>query len=156
MPGANVGMINIGEMLGKSMGNKEKKKKMTVKESHEILNNDETENYKICKNFKKYKRYLLVKYEDLILNRDETFLKILKFIFKLRNIDFSLDHNKFKKMIDTTTFDNLKNLENKEGFKESIKNKKTGENPGIIKSNAAKAIAAPEIISYAGGSFLLS
>ena len=27
MPGANVGMINIGEMLGKSMGNKEKKKK---------------------------------------------------------------------------------------------------------------------------------
>ena len=29
-------------------------------------------------------------------------------------------------------------------------------NPGIIKSNAAKAIAAPEIISYAGGSFLLS
>jgi len=29
-------------------------------------------------------------------------------------------------------------------------------NPGIIKSNAAKAIAAPDIISYAGGSFLLN
>ena len=27
MPGANVGMINIGEMLGKTMGNKPKKKK---------------------------------------------------------------------------------------------------------------------------------
>ena len=27
MPGANVGMINIGEMLGKSMGSKEKKRK---------------------------------------------------------------------------------------------------------------------------------
>ena len=27
MPGANVGMINIGEMLGKSMGAKEKRKK---------------------------------------------------------------------------------------------------------------------------------
>ena len=27
MPGANVGMINIGEMLGKSMGSKEKRKK---------------------------------------------------------------------------------------------------------------------------------
>ena len=37
MPGANVGMINIGEMLGKGMGKKAKKKKMTVKESHEIL-----------------------------------------------------------------------------------------------------------------------
>ena len=43
MPGANVGMINIGEMLGKSMGNKEKKKKMTVKESHEILINEESD-----------------------------------------------------------------------------------------------------------------
>tara|TARA_A100000164_G_scaffold356238_1_gene365605 strand:+ start:2240 stop:3610 length:1371 start_codon:yes stop_codon:yes gene_type:complete len=43
MPGANVGMINIGEMLGKSMGNKTKKKKMTVKESHEILINEESD-----------------------------------------------------------------------------------------------------------------
>ena len=36
-------MINVGEMLGKSMGNKSKKKKMTVKESHEILINDESD-----------------------------------------------------------------------------------------------------------------
>ena len=43
MPGANVGMINIGEMLGKSMGGKSKKKKMTVKESHEILLNEESD-----------------------------------------------------------------------------------------------------------------
>ncbi len=43
MPGANVGMINIGEMLGKNMGNKPKKKKMTVKESHEILINEESD-----------------------------------------------------------------------------------------------------------------
>ena len=43
MPGANIGMVNIGEMLGKSMGSKEKKKKMTVKESHEILINDESD-----------------------------------------------------------------------------------------------------------------
>ena len=43
MPGANIGMINIGEMIGKSMGNKEKKKKMSVKESHEILLNEESD-----------------------------------------------------------------------------------------------------------------
>ena len=43
MPGANVGMINIGEMIGKSMGNKQKKKKMNVKESHDILINDESD-----------------------------------------------------------------------------------------------------------------
>jgi len=43
MPGANVGMINISEMLGKSMGGKAKKKKMAVKESHEILINEESD-----------------------------------------------------------------------------------------------------------------
>ncbi len=43
MPGANIGMINIGDMLGKSMGNKEKKKKMNVKESHDILINEESD-----------------------------------------------------------------------------------------------------------------
>ena len=43
MPGANIGMINIGEMIGKTVGNKQKKKKMSVKESHEILINDESD-----------------------------------------------------------------------------------------------------------------
>ena len=43
MPGANVGMININDLLGKSMGTKSKKKKMTVKESHEILINEESD-----------------------------------------------------------------------------------------------------------------
>ena len=43
MPGANIGMINISEMLGKSMGQKPKKKKMSVKESHKILINEESD-----------------------------------------------------------------------------------------------------------------
>jgi ATP-dependent HslUV protease ATP-binding subunit HslU len=43
MPGANIGMINISDMLGKSMGGKAKKKKMLVKESHEILLNEESD-----------------------------------------------------------------------------------------------------------------
>jgi ATP-dependent HslUV protease ATP-binding subunit HslU len=38
MPGGNVGMVNLGDILGKSMGGKKgKKKKMSVKESHNIL-----------------------------------------------------------------------------------------------------------------------
>ena len=38
MPGGNVGMVNLGDILGKSMGGKKgKKKKMSVKESHGIL-----------------------------------------------------------------------------------------------------------------------
>ena len=43
MPGANIGMINISDMLGKSMGSKPKRKKMTVKESYEILMNEESD-----------------------------------------------------------------------------------------------------------------
>jgi len=42
MPGANVGMINISEMLGKNI-KKVKKKKMKVKESHEILIAEESD-----------------------------------------------------------------------------------------------------------------
>ena len=42
MPGANIGMINISEMLGKNI-KKAKKKKMTVKESHEILIAEESD-----------------------------------------------------------------------------------------------------------------
>ena len=42
MPGANVGMINISEMLGKNM-KKPRKRKMTVKESHEILIAEESD-----------------------------------------------------------------------------------------------------------------
>ena len=43
MPGSNIGMINISDMLGKSMGAKPKRKKMSVKESYEILMNEESD-----------------------------------------------------------------------------------------------------------------
>ena len=44
MPGGNVGMVNLGDILGKSMGGKKgKKKKMTVKESHDILVSQESD-----------------------------------------------------------------------------------------------------------------
>ena len=93
---------------------------------HDIMGNW-SENYQSWKNFQKYKRYLLVRYEDLVLNRNEIFLKILKFIFKLRNLNFSLDDDKFNKSLETTKFENLKKLEKKQGFPEGIKYVKTGE-----------------------------
>ena len=82
-----------------------------------------SENYLSWKALKIYNRYLLIKYEDLISNREETFLKILKFIFKLRNINFSIDQNKLKNVLETTSFDYLKNLEKKNSFDESVKNR---------------------------------
>jgi len=42
MPGANIGMVNISEMLGKA-SQKSKKKKMTVKDSYEILVAEESD-----------------------------------------------------------------------------------------------------------------
>ena len=58
MPGGNVGMVNLGDILGKSMGGKKgKKKKMSVKESHGILVAQESdkmiEEDKIIKHAKK-------------------------------------------------------------------------------------------------------
>jgi ATP-dependent HslUV protease ATP-binding subunit HslU len=42
-PGASVGMINIGDMLGKAFGGRTKKRKMTVAQSHEILLKEESD-----------------------------------------------------------------------------------------------------------------
>ncbi len=37
MPGASMSMVNIGEMLGKALGNRTKRRKMTVEQSHAVL-----------------------------------------------------------------------------------------------------------------------
>ncbi len=44
MPGAQMGMVNIGDMLGKALGEKFKSKKMLVKESYDILLQEESDN----------------------------------------------------------------------------------------------------------------
>jgi ATP-dependent HslUV protease ATP-binding subunit HslU len=43
MPGAQMGMINIGEMLGKSFGPRTKTRKLTVAESYEVLIAEESD-----------------------------------------------------------------------------------------------------------------
>lgn len=43
MPGANIGMINLSDMLGKAMGGRTKPRKTTVKESYALLINDESD-----------------------------------------------------------------------------------------------------------------
>ena len=90
---------------------------------HDIMGNW-SENYQSWKALKTNNKYLLIKYEDLVSKREETFLKILTFIFKLRKINFALDNKKFENTIKTTTFDNLKKLESKSTFLESAKNDK--------------------------------
>ena len=76
--------------------------------------------------FKEYKRYLLVKYEDLITKPDKTFLNILEFIHKLNKTNFELDKKKFENVIKTTSFDSMQKLEKEKGFTESWVDEKTG------------------------------
>lgn len=43
MPGANVGMINLNDLMGKAFGQRTKKVKTTVRESHDLLVADESD-----------------------------------------------------------------------------------------------------------------
>jgi ATP-dependent HslUV protease ATP-binding subunit HslU len=43
MPGAQMGMVNIGEMLGKAFGQRTKRKRMTVAQSYEVLVAEESD-----------------------------------------------------------------------------------------------------------------
>ena len=84
-------------------------------------------NFQSWKLFKEYGRYMLIKYEDLINNRELIFLNVLKFIHKLNNSKFTLDKDKFDNVIKTTSFDNMQKLEKETGFGEGTINEKTGE-----------------------------
>jgi len=66
--------------------------------------------------------FLLVKYEDLILNPNTEFKRIANFITNITNIKFS--EEQIKKGIDESSFENLQKLEDKNGFIESIKDLK--------------------------------
>ena len=83
-------------------------------------------NYNSWKSLKTPNRYLLIKYEDLISNKDFIFRKIIKFLHQLSGTKFIIDQKKFKKVIQTTDFERLKNLEKTEGFYEAKINPGTG------------------------------
>ena len=83
-------------------------------------------NFNSWKSFQSVNKYLLVKYEDLINDKEKIFHDILKFIFKLKKVDFVLDKKKFQNALETTDFQNMKKLENEQGFEESMVDKKTG------------------------------
>ncbi|WP_440672351.1 sulfotransferase domain-containing protein [Candidatus Pelagibacter sp. HIMB1715] len=93
-----------------------------------ILKNDImgnwAENYTSWKVLNDFDKYLLIKYEELISKPTEIFLKILKFIYHLRQSKFLLNEKKLKNVINSTTLSNLQILEKKNIFKEAVTNKK--------------------------------
>ena len=72
------------------------------------------------------KNFLLIKYENLLSNPKNEFNKIVQYLQKLMNIE--IDKNKIEKAINSTSFENLSELETKNGFGESVFDKKTGKN----------------------------
>ena len=82
-------------------------------------------NYNSWKNLQKSKKYLLIKYEDLISKKKNVILKIFKF-FETLGFKSEIDMIKLNKAIKTTDFENMKAKEQKETFHEALIDDKTG------------------------------
>ena len=70
------------------------------------------------------KNFLLIKYEDLIENKKKEIIKIIGFINNFTKI--SVSEEKINNCINTTTFENMKNMEEKGFFEEQAIDEKTG------------------------------
>ena len=84
-------------------------------------------NYNSWKVYQNSKKYLLIKYEDLVNNTQKTFTEILKFINNISKINSEIDIKKIKKIVKETTFSRMKHLENEYGFVEAKINDNTGQ-----------------------------
>ena len=77
-----------------------------------------SDHYNSWKNYKG-RKIIIIKYEDLISKTYETFSKIIKYLNDINQITF--DEKKIKFSIEQTNFQNLRKLEEKEGFIEKGK-----------------------------------
>ena len=68
---------------------------------------------------------LIIKYEDLIKNKKTVLIRVFKF-FELLGAKLELDMVKLNKVIKSTEFEKMKDMETKETFRESIVDKETG------------------------------
>ena len=78
-----------------------------------------SQHYNSWKNFN-IKETIIIKYEDLIEDPFENFLKVINYLNKLFKL--KVDEEKIKKCIKITNFNNLQNLEKKTGYKEKLTN----------------------------------
>ena len=72
-----------------------------------------SDNYNSWKNCKTIE-VLIIKYEDLISDTQNTFTKIIKYLNKINNI--KIDNEKIKSCINLTSFKNLRKIEEEKGF----------------------------------------
>ena len=99
--------------------------------------------YKSWKNYNA-REVIIIKYEDMLNDPKMTFLKVLSFLNKIDNV--KINKQKMTKAIDQTTFKNLQELEEKEGFDENPSNRsffrkgKKGEWKKILDKNQQQRI----------------
>ena len=82
-------------------------------------------NYSSWKKFNEQKLFL-IKYEDLIKDKENILKEILLFLNKLIQNKFEINQEKIKNIISSTSFDKMKELEKKKIFPEASIDKKTG------------------------------
>lgn len=82
-------------------------------------------NYNSWKKLNSQKKYLLVKYEDLINKKKSTLIKIFKFLISI-GMNHKVDMIKLNKVIKSTEFELMREKEKKETFYESMLDEKTG------------------------------
>ena len=78
--------------------------------------------YNSWKNMKK--NYLLIKYENLIINPKKEFKKVTGYLEELMGLNFS--EKLIDKAIELSSFNRLQNLEEKKGFSESVVDPNSG------------------------------
>lgn len=71
-------------------------------------------------------RLFLIKYEDMIKDKENTLKNILLFLNKLINNKFEINQTKIENIISSTSFEKMKDLEKKKSFGEASVDKKTG------------------------------
>ena len=109
------------KIIGRNLDDNTKKKF----ENHEILTfiSSWKTHYISWKNITK--NFLLIKYENLVLDPKNEFKKIINYLSEKLKLHFP--EKKFLRSIETNSFDNLKKQEEKDGFFENPIDKITGE-----------------------------
>ena len=88
------------------------------RETVEVILGSWSEHYKSWKNYNSVQG-LIIKYEDLVLNPNACFSKIIIFLNQLNGL--IVDEEKINKSIENTNFEKMQKLEKKTGFKESTR-----------------------------------
>ena len=67
--------------------------------------------------------YLFISYEDLVYKKEEIIKKLINFFERNYKIEIAKKDMKIDNILNSTSFDNLQKLENKQGFNESVNNR---------------------------------